>query len=503
MRVLLDTNIVIHREASRVVVPEIGILFNWLDRLHHTKYVHPVTIAEINKLKDKAKRNTFNVKLASYEELVASSALHSDVAAFCSPLDHNENDSNDTLLINEVYSGCVDLLISEDKKIKRKSELLGIADKVQGIAEFLAKTTGENPEFSDYKVLSVRKEYFANIDINDQFFDSFREDYPEFEDWFKRKSQEEVYISKSGDQIIGFLYLKVEDRNEAYPEFEPVFSRKKRLKIGTFKTRFNRSLLGERLLKIAFDNAVRHEVEEIYVTIFDGGLERQWLIKLLEDYGFVKYGIKRHDQSEEAVYARDIGKAFNQATPKLTYPYISKQSRSFIVPIYPEYHTNLFPDSILRTESPSSFVENHAYRNSISKVYISRSRFSQLVSGDLIVFYRTGGIYKSVISTIGIVENVITNIPSSEEFIRLCRKRSVFTDQELLQHWNYFPNLKPFIVNFLYAYSFPKRINMHRLIKLGIIRDVNSAPRGFELLTAAQMELILEETQTDERIIVN
>ena len=49
MRVLLDTNIIIHREASTVVKEEIGVLFNWLDRLHHAKCVHPLTIAEIGK----------------------------------------------------------------------------------------------------------------------------------------------------------------------------------------------------------------------------------------------------------------------------------------------------------------------------------------------------------------------------------------------------------------------------------------------------------------------
>jgi predicted nucleic acid-binding protein len=47
MRILLDTNIVIHREASTVVNSSIGILFRWLDKLKFDKCVHPVTLAEI------------------------------------------------------------------------------------------------------------------------------------------------------------------------------------------------------------------------------------------------------------------------------------------------------------------------------------------------------------------------------------------------------------------------------------------------------------------------
>jgi predicted nucleic acid-binding protein len=503
MRVLLDTNIVIHREAPHVVIEEIGILFKWLDRLRYTKYVHPITIQEINRLKNRDARQTFNIKLDSYIPLTAPSSLHPEVIKICSPLDNIENDSNDTLLINEVYNDRVDILITEDKKIKTKAELLNISDRVFNINSFLEKVITENPELSDYKVLSVRKDYFGRIDLNDPFFDSLKEDYPEFQKWFNSKSQEEVYICRTDEGISAFLYLKVEDAREPYPEIVPPFPRKKRLKIGTFKTALNRHMIGERLLKIIFDNAINNQVDEIYVTTFKERLTQQWLIKLLQEYGFAFHGRKHNEFGDEAVYVRDMTRRFDSNHPKLTYPYISRKSRSFIVSIYPEYHTNLFPDSILRTESPQDFIENEPFRNAISKAFISRSYRRDLVSGDLIVFYRTGGIYKSVVTTIGIVENVVANITTASDFRRLCKARSVFSNQELLDQWNYSKSNRPFIVNFLYAYSFPKRINLKRLIEIGVIQDVQSAPRGFELLSPQSFELILKETKTDERIIVD
>ncbi len=49
MKVLLDTNIIIHREAANVVRSDIGISFRWLDELHYGKYIHPLTIEEISK----------------------------------------------------------------------------------------------------------------------------------------------------------------------------------------------------------------------------------------------------------------------------------------------------------------------------------------------------------------------------------------------------------------------------------------------------------------------
>ena len=48
MRVLLDTNILIHREAATVVRQDIGKLFFWLDRLKYQKWVHPARSYLIN-----------------------------------------------------------------------------------------------------------------------------------------------------------------------------------------------------------------------------------------------------------------------------------------------------------------------------------------------------------------------------------------------------------------------------------------------------------------------
>jgi hypothetical protein len=69
MRVLLDTNVVVHREASTVVKEQIGTLFRWLDRLHYTKCVHPLSIEEIRKHRDPNVVSTFEIKLSSYSLL--------------------------------------------------------------------------------------------------------------------------------------------------------------------------------------------------------------------------------------------------------------------------------------------------------------------------------------------------------------------------------------------------------------------------------------------------
>jgi hypothetical protein len=239
-------------------------------------------------------------------------------------------------------------------------------------------------------------------------------------------------------------------------------------------------------------------VDEIYVTIFNRTAEHERLISLLEDYGFNNWGEKTTGDGAESVYVKPFAKfaQVDPAHPKVGYPFVSQETNIFIVPIKPEYHTELFPDSILRTESPKDFVENEPHRNAISKVYISRSHERNLQPGDRIVFYRTGGYYAGVATTVGVVESVITDIPDVQTFIRLCRKRSVFTDEELIQHWNYIRNNPPFIVNFLYVGSFKRRPNLKWLIDNEVIADVNSVPRGFSRISQENFDNIVKYSRS-------
>jgi len=502
MKALLDTNIIIHRESSKVLNQDIGILFKWLDKTKYEKVIHGVTVAEVGKYKDAEVVKSFNAKMASYELLKTTAPMSQQVSLLSKKYDKNQNDLNDSILLNEVVCGRVDLLISEDKKMHVKAEELGLSEKIFTINTFLEKVYSENPDLVSYEVLSVQQKYFGEIDLSDAFFDSLKEDYPGFENWFNKKSNEKAYVTmdKESGRTLSFLYLKKEDHNEVYADISPSFQPKKRLKVGTFKVVSNGIKLGERFLKIIFDNALTLDVEELYVTIFDKRAEQLRLISLLEEWGFQLYGKKSNG---ELVFTKNFVPQFNPQKPKETFPYIGTSGKIFLVPIYPEYHTELMPDSILHNESKANFKDDQPHRNSISKVYISRSIDRDISRGDILIFYRTGGYYKSVVTTLGIVDDVFFNIKDEADFIQKCRKRSVFTDQKLREHWNYNKNNRPFLVNFLYCYSFPNRINLKRLIEIGVIASIGDAPRGFKQITPSQFKAIVEETNVDEGIIVD
>jgi hypothetical protein len=504
MKALLDTNILIHREARTVINEEIGTLFGWLDRLNYEKCIHSLSLAELEKHLDASVVKTMQTKLKNYNTLKTEAPEVAEITAIRNKYDRSESDYIDTSLLKELFCKRVGCLITEDRKIHDKAAELGISDLVYTIDGFLEKVTNENPDLSDYKVLSVKKEHFGNIDCNDLFFDSFRTDYEEFNQWFNKKADEVAYICRSeNSKIIAFLYVKKEGVDENYNDIEPAFTPKKRLKIGTLKVNSNGYKIGERFLKIIFDNALQFHVDEIYVTLFKYSLEQNRLTALLIDWGFREYGVKKTNNGAEKVLVRDFRPYTDNVNPILSYPYINSEARKFIVPIYPEYHTELFPDSILRTESPLNFVENAPHRNAIQKVFISRSIFRDLLPGDIVVFYRTGGKYKGVVTTIGVVDSVVNNIRSVDDFIRLCRKRSVFNDAELKEQWDFKPRYRPFVVNFLYVYSFPKRPNLNQLIDLKIIKDISSAPRGFEQISDDHFKKILKVSESNENFIIN
>lgn len=53
---------------------------------------------------------------------------------------------------------------------------------------------------------------FADIDLNDIFFNTLKEDYPGFEAWFEKKSKDgsKAYVQYTNSSLQAFLYLKNE-----------------------------------------------------------------------------------------------------------------------------------------------------------------------------------------------------------------------------------------------------------------------------------------------------
>lgn len=500
MRALLDTNIIIHRENTIVSNQGIGLLFYWLDKLNYTKCIHPFVVEELRSYKNTELQELYDVKLASYEEL-KTIALQSEDFKSKLPDIKSNNDRIDNQLLCEVYSKRVDLLITEDKALRKKAQSLNIANKVLSINQFVSLCTAENPELINYKMLAVKKEYFGNVDLNDSFFDTFKIAYPGFENWFSKKCDEEAYVCRTDkNDILGFLYVKTELENENYSDIEPRFSPKKRLKVGTFKVETSGFRLGERFIKIIFDNALERKVDEIYVTLFEDRPELKALEDLLFAWGFKKHGIKKTDGKEEVVLVKKLKQYNNLISLKENYPNIlAKRKQKFILPIIPKYHTTLLPDSKLHTENEIDFLGKIPHRYALHKVYISFAPERNINPGDLLLIYRNGENesrkkYESVLTTVGIVENIKYNFKTKDEFLQTCKNRSVFTKDELEMFWSTKRN-QLLVISFIFVKSLSHRLTLGYLWDNNIIQ-APSGPRPFTRISDCQFNKILKDSNT-------
>ena len=111
MKVLLDTNIVIHRENVKVTNPSIGLLFYWLDKLHYEKCIHPWSLEELKGYKDKNMQELYETKLPAYT-ILKSVSVPQEVFLAKMPKEESSN------------------VITEDKKLREKAQNLGVRQKV-------------------------------------------------------------------------------------------------------------------------------------------------------------------------------------------------------------------------------------------------------------------------------------------------------------------------------------------------------------------------------------
>ena len=500
MRALLDTNIIIHRENTRATNPTIGQLYYWLDRLHYDKLIHPLSVTELRKYNNQQMQELYDARLSAYTEMRSIATQTEQFQVLLSSAPNSKNDVVDNQLLFEVYCGRADILITEDRKMRQKAEIVGIQDRVFSINTFITKCTTENLEMLNYRALSVRKTTFGEVDIQDHFFDTFRSAYNHFDLWFARKCDQDAYICKNdNEEIQGFLYLKVEGQEEPYTDITPVFIPKKRLKVGTFKVESTGFRLGERFIKIIFDNAIVQQVDEIYVTLFMDRPELEALYGLLTRWGFFDHGVKLTEGKEERVLVKRMNSYNPNLSVKQNFPNLDFNHRKFYLPIEPVYHTSLLPDSRLRTENEIDFMGQDPEKYALQKVYISFTYKRDMMPGDFVLIYRKGATayrkgFESVLTTVGVIDEVRADFPSKAAFINYCENRSVFSKNELESFWDR-KNGKLLVIKFLFVKSLTRRPNLIYLWDNGYIPQ-NFGPRPFDELTDDQFNRLLAESNT-------
>lgn len=345
----------------------------------------------------------------------------------------------------------------------------------------------------------LRLTKFRDLSIDDPFFDSLKAGYAEFTDWFFGKADEDLYVVDDGAELSGMIYLKREDG--AVNDVEPPLPAKAWLKVGTLKIVPRGTKLGERIIKKIFDTALDRGADGIYVTIFE---VHDSLISLFERYGFQRTATKTTQNGTELVLTRSLTDLTGD--PLRDYPFIHTAGRSYwLLAIYPEYHTRLLPDSILRNEA-QEIVQDVSHSNTIHKVYISGLSLQRMAPGDVVVFYRTTdrqghAHYRSVVTSVCVVEEVRTkrDFVDVEAFLDYTRPRSVFTEDELRDQFRTRHRLS--VAKMTYNAAFNRRTTRGRLIEEGIL---SVQPRwDLRALTFGQLMHILTAGEVNARLVID
>lgn len=159
--------------------------------------------------------------------------------------------------------------------------------------------------------MNIIKKSLNEIDVNDSFFDSLRNDYPNFNNWFlrKRNSNYFAYVTEDENGNLGsFLLLKEEKYQDILSitgdyVLKNIKNLDKILKISTFKVGNTGKGIGNKYLKIAYEKAKEIKVSAIYMTVYP---KYKVFINFLKKNGFKIYKEKNSGSSEEFILIKDV-----------------------------------------------------------------------------------------------------------------------------------------------------------------------------------------------------
>ena len=443
-RILIDTNVFIAlEEAGRVLDDVHADLLRLCRELHYDLYCHPAQMRDLERDKDDQRKKIQVSRLRSYLKLDSPPEPSSFDLMSLDWKQNNDNDRVDNLLLFALQRGAVSYLITEDQGMHRKAKRAGIESLVFTAEDFLSYLNVEKRKSAEVEADYVRVQTvnLYGIPVEQHFFDSLRGGYggASFDSWYKDKASKgrKAWIVGEKDNLDALCIFKPEGKDERITD-AGVRLPGKVLKLCTFKVAKLGRKLGERLLFVAFNYAIKNNFEFVYIQVNDS--RQPDLVTLLKDFGFIARGPYNSDTS----YVKDMrsGEVLKDWTPdeRLKYdiehfPHFDSGGnvKKILVPIQPTFHDRLFPDLGRRDYLPGFYPEDASEANAIKKAYICGSGYKRLEKGDLLFFYRSRDCRS--IYCVGVVEAFLRS-DKADEIIPFVARRTVFFDDEIAKMTN-------------------------------------------------------------------
>ena len=495
MKILYDTNILIHIQDPKELSPNLQSLLKIIREHGHKEYIHPASIKDIENDTDIERRIITLSKLRGYPILPSPPKPDNEFTTLVGT-PTNPHDENDNYILFSLKKNLVDFLITEDKGIRKKAMMANLDDRVFSIDSALDYFISLYKRYYPTHSL-LRKCYAHQIDINQPFFDSLRVDYGEtdFKKWYDKciKESRECYVYEVNGNVKAFLMLKEE--NEPIETHIPIEAAK-RLKIATLKVDMTGSKIGELFLKIAFEYCINNGIFEMYLTHFK--TDDDTLVYLIENFGFEKVGELK--KNNEPVYLKKLIPETSDISAleiaRKYYPCFKDDEsiRKFVIPILPEFHDILFPEHKNRQMKITDYSDINIAGNTIKKAYLSSRFSSRLRTGDIVIFYRSHD--QKAITSLGIVDQEPIMTSDINELKRIVGKRSVYSEQQLKEK----ADNSVFIIRFKHHFYLPNPLGLSELVQKSIL---NGPPQSITEINHEQYLTLKSGGKLDERFTVN
>lgn len=400
LRLLLDTNILIPLEDSLLVLsPNLANLIRHANVGGHALLYHPASVKDIDRDHDVDRRQRTLSRLPQYQRLEGVPESPHNTGA-TSPNDACDND-----ILHALECAAVHALVSEDKDLHAKAFKLGLSKyiyTIQTAEDWLRRLQEPHavnlPNVEDIPLYSLTNQ------LSDDFFNSLRAGYIDFDDWFRKKARtgRKAWVVREESGKIQAICIYAEQSDE------PINSEGKRLpglalKLCTFKVSesVRGKKIGELFLKAAFRYATDSNCEHVFIH---GDPNQAYLINLLLDFGFAEAGpydkdvafVKDHPHLAPSVLLPPVDYV------RKYFPHFREDAEigKFVVPIQPSFHDTLFPELV---RQPDFFGGGPTPGNAIKQAYLCHAATTKVRPGDLVLFYRTQD--KKAITTVGVVES--------------------------------------------------------------------------------------------------
>jgi len=488
LRFLLDTNILIPLQDSYIVLS--GNIKNFIRLANaggHQLLYHPASLEDIQRDTDANRRDRTLPRLEQYELLEGTPRC---------PWNSSEtspNDNCDNQILYALECNAVHALVTEDKGIHSKARARGLGERVYNIqtAEDWLRRLHEPKEVQLPNIEDVPL-YSLSPALTGEFFDSLREDYQPFNNWFQSKAQEgrRAWICKDENETLGAICIYAVQENEKITDTGEVLSGKS-LKLCTFKVGelVRGRKIGELFLKASFRYASDNQCLHIFVH---GNLEKQpYLAELLEDFGFADKGsygadvvwVKDHpviappDKISAREYVRRYFPHFRQ----------DEEVAKYIVPIRPEFHDILFPDYLSQNSKQLQLFSppKRHVGNAMKLAYLCHAQTKEIEAGSILFFYRSKD--EKMLTTIGVVDD-FRELSDPTEIAALVSRRTVYSFDEI----NNMSTKKVKVILFRLIRHFPLPVSLKELKNCGAM---SAAPQSITKLDESRYRKLKNATE--------